>query len=323
MKTALAVVAAVALVAGALFVRSDLLDGRSLLDGGDVAGGSEAPAEGGDEGDVRVACDAALGDGCPEGADRVALDDLLAAFQGQEAAYEVVVAPSVVIEYIEQSQTSRVRFGEDREVIARTPVLIASLGDGAAGLDACGTQLTWTCVTDLLATGDLRPGFADPDQDSEGLVALAALTGGTLNTTSFSLQTLSTESFLTLVDDLGAANPVGSDPPLLRLIGRGGAANNAAVALEAPTVQTLAGSQRTPPNLHWPTPLASVAVVAVGVEGVNDGDVAAVAEAATQSLQAAGWRGPDGAPVSEGPPLDDDDGLPSGGVLFALQQRWD
>lgn len=325
-KTVLAVLVAVALVVGAVVVRSDVLGGRSLLDGGGGGGdvvlpdGSE-PAEVA-EGEVRVACDAALGEGCPEGATRLDLAALLAAFQAPAVAYDVVVAPSVIIEYIEQSQTSRTRFVEEREVLARTPVVLAALGRAASGLDGCGPPVTWACAADLLAAGDMRPGFEDPDDSSEGLVALAALTGGALETTAYSLATLSGEGFLNLVDDLDAADPVGADPPLLRLIVRGGAVNDAALVLEADAQQTLAASQRTPPSLHWPTPLASLAVVAVAVEG-RDADVGPVAEAGAEALMAAGWRGPDGAPVEDGPPLDvEDDGLPSGGVLFALQQRW-
>lgn len=329
MKTVLAVIAAVALIAGALFVRSDVLDGRGLLEG-QVRGagtGSEGPDDD-DEADVAgapvaVACDASLGEGCPEGSQRLDLDDLLAAFAEDDEAHDVVIAPAVVIELIEQSQTSRVAFSAQRDPVARTALVVAALGTAAEGMAACGAEPTWGCAGDLLAAGELRPGFADPDSDSGGLVALAALTGGALGRTSYARQDLSGPVFLSLVDDLEAASPVGSDPPLLRLIGRNGAANNAALVFEAPTLATLAASQRTPPTLLWPTPLTAIDVVVVGTGDTDPAEVDAVRDAAAAALLDAGWRGPDGAPAGDGPPLPaDDDGLPGGGVLFALQELW-
>lgn len=323
-KSVLAVLVAVGLIAGALFVRNDVLDGRSLIGGGGggapVAGGGAAPEV--PEGEVRVACDAALGDGCPEGATRLDVTAMLAAFEDDAQAFEVVVAPSIVLELIEGSGTTQARFAAERDVLATSPLLLAVAGSRSAAVqEACGAAVTWTCAADLVQEGALTLGLTDPDARTDGLAALAALTGGFLDTATYSTNSLSGSDFFTWLDALGAGSQVSADP-VSTLIRFNGSRNDSAVVIEAPGLGTIGRSAQAVPDTHWPEPLASVAVVAVAVAG-TEADVRPVAHAAAESLLAVGWRGPDGTPVEDGPPLDpDDDGLPSGGVLFALQDRW-
>ena len=73
----------------------------------------------------------------------------------------------------------------------------------------------------------------------------------------------------------------------------------------------------------YPEPVASLAVVAVAVGDADPDDARDVGEQVGAQLRDAGWRGPDGASADGGPAVGEDDGLPSGGVLVALRQRWE
>ncbi|HUG85927.1 MAG TPA: hypothetical protein VMM13_15295 [Euzebya sp.] len=324
MKTILAVIAAAALIAGALFVRTEVLDGRSLVDGvtdgSQVAVGEEAPQP---EEDVRVACDAALGDGCPAGAGRLSLDALLTAFQQQEVAFEVLIAPSAVVELIESSQTSQARFGNDRTTIATTPLIAVVQASQAEAVEqACGTDVTWRCLGELIEDGGTRTAFPDPRSRTEGITVLAALAGGFFETTSYNANSFGDAAFLGWLDGVRAGSSTDPDP-VLTLIARSGAENNSAITIEATGLLTAQqGSDRLATEIYWPAPVASLSVVAVGIGGADPDAAADTVDAAGQALGEAGWRGPDGAPIDGGPAIGDDDGLPSGGVLFSLRGEW-
>lgn len=319
MRTALAVVVAVALVVGALYVRTTVIspdeEGPQP-----VADGTDRPLVPQD-GEVRVACDATLGAACPSGSDVMRLDELLGAFQTQPVVHDILVAPTRVVELIEQSRTSRVTFGDDRAVVATTPLVLAtaaSLDEVVA--DACPT-VTWSCVADLVDRGALTPAVTDPTRTASGLLAFAAMTGGFLDDPAFSTNVLGGSAFFGWLDAVAAQVPVVSDP-LNDLILFNGARNTGAVVIEAVAVDAVGRAATNAPDLSWPTPLAWVGATAVAVGGVDPAAVEEVGRAVGESLLAAGWRGPDGAAVVDGsPPLDPAaDALPNGGVLFSLRE---
>lgn len=315
-RSVLAAVVAVGLIVGAVYVR-----GAFLEDGGadPVADGSEAPDG---DGELAVACDAALGDGCPEGADRRSLAELLTAFQVQPVVYDVLVAPTRVIELIEESRLSRAVLGQDRRPLAITPLVLATATRVQAEIDATCPMMTWSCAAGLLQDEVLTPAITDPTRTSTGLLAVGALTGGFLDDPGYSTNQLSGAGFFGWLDAVDQQVAVAGDP-LNDLILFAGARNTAAVIVEAVAVDVAARTATNAPVLHWPTPVASLAVAAVSVDGTDGDRVAEVAEAASTALRAQGWRGPDGTPVPDGaPPLDPTaDALPGGGTLFSLREQ--
>jgi hypothetical protein len=319
-KTVLAVIAAVGLIAGALYVRT------ALIEGDDPAPTPAAGPSGGpvvDLEDLVVACDATLREACPAGSDRLDLAGLLAAFQAEPVAHDVLVAPTAVVDLIEQSRTSRAVLADDRVVVATTPLVLATavaLDEVVA--DACPT-VTWACAADLVVAGSLVPAVTDPTRTTVGLTAFAALTGGFLDTSTYSTNVLSGSGFFTWLDAVGEQVPTASDP-LSDLILFNGARNTAAVVTEAQAVDAVARAATNVPDLAWPSPLAVLQVAAVGVGGADPGAVAEVGRVVGDELVDAGWRAADGAVVSDGtPPLDPAaPGLPSGGVLFSLRELW-
>ncbi|MGI9017196.1 MAG: hypothetical protein ACR2HR_08860 [Euzebya sp.] len=316
-KTVLAVAVTIGLIVGALYVRSTFIEG----DGGGVITDGSTPASGGG-GDLRVACDAMVGTACPEGAAQLDLDGLLAAFGAATVEFDMIVAPSVVVEFIEQSQTSRARFDPTRDVVATTPLVLAvAVSRDEVMADTCADRVTWSCLAGLVQGGQLQPSFGAPQSSSEGLLAVAALTGGFFDDPRFSTNVLGGSGFLGWVDALNDQSQF-SPTPVQRLIQFNGAQNDSAVAIEAVGYRNVERAAQNRPELFWPTPLAYVQVVAVAVGGADVGDVQALGREVGEALAEAGWRGPDGGPVTDGPPLDlQDDGLPSGGTLFALRER--
>lgn len=322
MKQVLAAIVAVALVGGAWWVRTEVIapaeDSPVVVDGGQ---GGDSPAAQGP-----VLCDEVLGEACPAGAtvlDSVGIVDALAD-RASDAA--VVLAPSLVVEMVEQSGRSAVTLDSDRVVVATTPLVVA-VAAGRAD-DVCPT---WTCVQQRVATGGLRPGLADPSSDTVGVAALAALAGGWFSDTGgqFNLNGFSTGEFIAWLAAV-RGEAIVSSSPVQDIIRFTGSRNDSAVVTEADAIQVLQRAASAPPVLTHPEPLAVLTVVAVGIDGNSDlaGDVAV---AARQPLLDAGWRGPDGAtpdsehtPDAPALPADPvaDDGLPSGGVTIALQQRW-
>ncbi|CAN5507435.1 hypothetical protein BH23ACT9_BH23ACT9_14750 [soil metagenome] len=236
---------------------------------------------------MRVACDGALGQGCPEGSTRLDLTALLAAFEGQSADYDVLVAPAVVVAMIEESGTSQVSFGSDREPVAQSP-LVAVLSGPADGrlTPACSAEVTWACLSTVLRDGELSAGYPGPRRSSEGLAVLAALGGGFLGVPDYRANAFSEATFLDWLDAVGNNSDDISDP-VVALIARGGAGLDTAFAVEATGVRDAergSGPGRIPTQVHWPTPLATLTVVVVGVGPTSPDQVAEVARAASQSL---------------------------------------
>lgn len=324
-KSFLAAVVAVGLIVGAVYVRGAFL-GEG---GGDPAASDGQPAAPADAGEMAVVCDAALAEGCPEGAERLDAAGILAAYAGDPLAYDVVVAPTALVELIEGSQTTQARFAAEREVVATTPLVVAVAPIASGDIDAvCGSSVTWGCLAELVVSGELSPGLTDPAGRTDGLVALAALTGGFLDRPAFTTNDLGGAAFLTWLDAIQAQGQVVA-APLEALIQFNGARNDSAVVLEAPAVGVVGRAAQNVPDLHWPTPLAHLAVTAVGLQATDADDVAGVAEDAAEALATVGWRDAGGAlrgdpGVAGDPPgeLPDDDGLPGGGTLFALQDRF-
>ncbi len=319
MRSALAALVAVALVTGAVYLRTTVIAPEGP---GDATDDGSVVVVQPDE-DVTVLCDSLLGDACPAGSTMVDLAGLLSALQGEERP-DVLVAPSAVVDLVEQSRTSRAALGADRIAVATTALVatVAVSRDEVVG-QACPTAVTWSCLADLLREGSLAPGVTDPVGTTEGIAAFAALTGGFLGSDSYSSNALGGADFFGWLDAVQSGIRTASDP-LNDLILFGGARNDAAVLVEARALDVLGRAATNVPDLFWPTPLASLSVVAVGIDGTDQGVVDEVGQAVGRALQDAGWRGPDGAaPSPEAPVLDPAaDGLPNGGVLFALRDRW-
>ncbi len=324
MRSALAAVVAIALIAGALYLRTTFIDG----DGDPVVDGTTVP-DAGDEGQaLSVACDRALEAVCPPGGQVLDIGALLDAFRSTPAEYDVLLAPSATLELIQQSQTSRVTFDDAPFLLATTPLVVAiATSRDELVADACGAAVTWPCVADLITARQLAPAVMDPQNSTVGLTALAALTGGFFGTASYTTNALGGTDFLGWLDAVGDEVAVSFDP-LNDLYAFRGARNDAAVSAEASALAVMGSAAASIAELYWPTPTAYLTAVAAPVQGVERDAVEGIAQAAAQSLLERGWRGPDGTPVPTStaavgaPALDpQQDGLPSGGVLFTLRDR--
>lgn len=313
-KSVLAAVVAIALVVGAVYVRSTFIEGSGP--GGEPPGEPDVPVDT----DLVVACDEILGPSCPTGSSRMDLDELLVAFESASPDFDVLVAPSVVVEFIEQSQRSDTTFVGARTVVAVTPLVMAvATARDEVVAEGCSEQVSWDCAADLITGRLVEPALADPQRDSAALLGYAALTGGFVDSTQYSRNDLGGSTFIGWLDAVESQVGLAS-APVQQLIQFGGARNDAAVTTEAVGLETVRRAAQNVPDLFWPTPLASLQVVAVGVGDTDEAAVQDLGNAVGQALQGEGWRGPDGQPVSEGPAADlADDGLPSGGTLFALR----
>ena len=173
MKQVLAVLAAVALIGGAWFVRTEFIaptddtGGTTQVD--DVA---EEPATG-----LDVVCDELLGDACPAGSTRRDSADLVEAFSIPEVPHDVLVAPAIVVQMIEESGRSSATLSEERPTVATTPIVLVVAAGRDAEVTACGT--TWTCASTLVTAGDLRPAFADPADETAASPAWPRSPGAT------------------------------------------------------------------------------------------------------------------------------------------------
>lgn len=327
MKSALALIVAMVLIGGAVYVRTNFL-GSAPAEGTPTEGASTPTTGGQDDGQLRVVCDDLLGDACPDGSDRLDLSQMLDAF-AQPVEYDALVAPSSVVELIEQSQQSRARFGETREVLAITPLVaavITALDERIA--DACEPEVTWMCLSGLIQEEELTPVTVDSRQTTQGLMAIGALTGGFFQNPSYSSNSFLATGFLDWLDSVERQFSTNTDPAAQII--RVAAANNTAVGTEQAVLATVGRSNQGRPDVYWPTPLASLQVVAVAVNGGDQGQVDEVGADVAEALVANGWRGPDGQAV-QGTPLPGDiqpppvapgeDGLPSGGTLFSLRDR--
>lgn len=317
-RSVLAAVMAIALIVGALVIRTRFIEADAPTPVAIEGTEAERPPDA----ELRVACDALLGKACPEGSSRLDLTELLSAFEEQPAGYDALIAPSVVVDLIEQSRTSRARFDPQRAVLATTPLVVAvSVSRDELVASACGQAVTWSCAADLVQEASLTPATADPQDDTEGLAAMAAMTGGFLKTPAYNTNALGGGGFLDWVDVLTDQTEI-SSTPVQQLIQFGGARNDSAVTTEATGLTQVRRAAQNVPDLFWPTPLASLQIVAVAVDGADQSAVDEIGQRAAELLSEQGWRGPDGQPTTEGPPLDlDDDGLPSGGTLFTLRDR--
>lgn len=317
-KSVLAAVVAIALIVGAFMVRTRFIEGDDTTP---VPTGSAEPVRPPDA-ELRVACDALLAQSCPPGSSRLDLTELLAAFEAQPIAYDALIAPTVVVDVIEQSRTSRARFDANRAILATTPLVLAvSVSRDELVASACGQAVTWLCAADLVQETSLTLATADPQDDTEGIAAVAAMTGGFLDTSAYNTNSLGGGGFLDWVDVLSDQTQI-SSTPVQQLIQFGGARNDSAVTTEATGLTQVRRAAQNVPDLFWPTPLASLQIVAVAVDGADQAAVDTIGQQTAALLSEQGWRGPDGQPATEGPPLDlDDDGLPSGGTLFTLRDR--
>ena len=317
MKQVLAVLAAVALIGGAWFVRTEFIaptddaGGSTQVD--DVA---EQPVTG-----LDVVCDELLGNACPSGSVRRDSADLVEAFSIPEVPHDVLVAPAIVVQMIEESGRSSATLSEERPTVATTPIVLVVAAGRDAEVTACGT--TWTCASTLVTAGDLRPAFADPADETAGITGLAALAGGYFSEAgdSFSRGGFDTGGFVGWLDAVQRESTQTSSA-VGNLVLFGGAQNDSAIVTEAEALDATARAAQNVPVILYPEPIASLSVVAVAVGDTDPGDAADVGEQVGAQLRDAGWRGPDGASSEGGPALGDDDGLPSGGVLIALRQRW-
>lgn len=318
MKQALAFVVAVALVGGAWFVRTEFIAPTDDPGGTDPAEDvAEQPVTG-----LAVACDAVLGTACPAGSARLGSQALVDAFSTPDVAHDVLVAPTVVVEMIEESGRSTATLADDRRVVATSPIVLVVASGRETDVMDCGP--TWTCASSLVTTGDLRPAFADPSTDTEGIAGVAALAGGYFAEAGapFNLTGFSTGGFIGWLDAVQRESTV-SPSGVENIIRFAGSQNDSAVVTEAEALDVTGRAAQNVPVILYPEPVASLAVVAVAVGDADPDDARDVGEQVGAQLRDAGWRGPDGASADGGPAVGEDDGLPSGGVLVALRQRWE
>jgi hypothetical protein len=321
-RTALAVVVAVGLVAGALYLRTTVI-APDAGGAADVATDADGPPAADVPEDLVVACDADLGDACPAGAQVLDGSALAAAFVDRADPPDVLVAPTAAVEQLEQVGPGAPTFSAERPVVATSPfVLVTATSAGEQVADAC-PEVTWACAADLVSSGSFDLGTPSPGTTA-GVAALAPLTGGFLGEADFAANAFQSPEFLDWVGVVGDRVRRGGDP-LRELLQFGGAQTRGAVVLEAQAQRVLATAARGA-DVAWPSPLATLDVTAVALDGVDPGVAEEVGAAVGRALRAAGWRGPDGAPpagaLDGAPALDPaDDGLPSGGVLLSLARQ--
>lgn len=335
MKRVLALVAAVAMVAGAYVVRSGGTDDEGGRDDGEVAVDGD-PAE-----TLRLACATELAEACAvmaEADDRLVIveeapgevaDDLV---EGTGIEADVWLAPLPWVELVRQLAEGSV-LGEPSDVIARSPLVLAAFPQSLP--DCGGEPVGWRCIGD--AAPGLRRGFQDLD-DTEGLFTIAQAGSGYFGGADYI-----TNDFEVPPDDGGPPlidwlstllrDVPGSTfgTPLATMLRTGAATYDFAATIEAVATSAIRGTrQEDTLAVIYPSPMATVHMVAVPVPGGDDGAAAELLELVTgpsgrTALAEAGWR-VEGEPLADG--LDEsvaldpeDDGLPDAGVLAALRER--
>lgn len=232
------------------------------------------------------------------------------------------------------------------EVLARSPLVLAAWEDRAVALDAaCGRPLDWPCLGEQAgrswaddlgqdgASGTVRPAHQAPGVGATGLLVLGQAVAGYSGTADLGAQALDQPAFAGWFADLQDAVPSGvpgTGSLTTAMLTRGRAAFDVAGVTEAEAVGLLgrAGGGRELPVLRYPEPLATADTLLVAYAGSGGADrlEQELGGPLRERLAAAGWRvdggAPDGAPGDAPTTLPEDDGLPGGGFLVALRNRY-
>lgn len=336
MRRLLAVVAAAAMVAGSVYLRWRLDREK------------EAAA-----GPVRIVCAMEFEQACRqlEGdgfeitvEPTVTTADRLAATTGDAAidAWFVTGPWPVIVDGRRRTRTLPPVFGNDREPIARTPIVLVVWKERAAALvGRCGGQVTWKCLGDAAAAGPwtasggrpewgaIKPGYASPATDDLGLLVLGSAVSNWFGHEDLSTTDLDTDEFARWFTALNRAVPPAATSPLQLMLTAGPAVYDAVGTVEAEAGPLLAASaRRNDLQLLYPSPVATadaVLAIAKGSPAIGSLRRAAQDDGMKRALATDGWRVADvgtAQGVSNDPPLPRGNGLPSPGLLDALLARW-
>lgn len=334
-KRVLALVAAVAMVAGAYVVR-----GGGADDDGGRGDGGEVAVDGDPAASLRLVCATELADACALLAgtdDRLVVADEApgvladALLGGTASGADVWLAPRLWVELVRQLDEGSV-LGEPSPVIARSPLVLAAF---ERTLPDCGGEpVGWRCIGDAAAA--VRPGIQDLD-DTEGLFTLAQAGSAYFGTAAYATNDFEVQPddggppFIDWSSALLQAVPRSTfGTPLATMLRTDAATYDFAATIEAVATSAIRGTRREDTlAVIYPSPMATVDVVAVPVTGGDEGAAAELLGLLTGSsghtaLAEAGWR-VEGEPLADGLDasleLDADDGLPEPGVLAALRER--
>ena len=326
MKRLAAVVLAVAMIVGAVLL-------RDRIDGDDEAG----PQGPGDR--FRLVCDTTLGDVCTSlartdddfevvvrnsGATADELDDEGAALDA-DAWLTTAAWPAIVADNRRFAELDGEVLAPSSEVLARSPVMIATRDDGRAELEAaCGGTITWRCVGEQVPAGQ-RVGLAAPET-AAGLTVLASTTDSWFGSDDYSTVDFEDTTFGVWFDDLtgaGSTTELGRQTPLERALTRTGEFTTVG-ALESETSRLL-----TPGKAYVPLyaePMVTADVVLAPRRGLDADRLLDELDrdALRDALASRGWRIDGRAPsgAQDPPGLPDGSNLPTPGVLQSLRDRW-
>lgn len=325
MSRVLAAVAAIAMVAAAFTIRSQ------LDDGGQQASSARAATVCVTE--LAEVCRAVLGDD----ADLTiapgweTFDELLAAPDAEAAGVDAWLAPEPMLTGLAEARATAglsPMFTDTTSPLARSPLVLVVWSERAPALaEACGGEISWTCLGDeadapwadlggQASWGRLKPGHDDPTTSAVGLLVAAQATGDRLDRSDWATNDFEVpgfrswfESLESTVDDL--APPTGT--PLDRLLAVGPAAYDVVGTTEADAARVERSRDRDRLDTLYPSPMATVDVALASTDAGGAVADRFVADSGS-AFEAADWRvGP-----SE-PPLPDTSGTAAPGALVALR----
>jgi Bacterial extracellular solute-binding protein len=343
MRRLLAVAAAVAMVVISLVVRDRIDDG-----GGD--GGDGEPAH--------LLCASELEPVCRTLADEVG--DLEVTFEPAaltaaaltalpdvrraDLDFDGWLAPEPLVALVREDRARRgfaAVLEEPTDRLARSPLVLAVDEEREAVLeDACGGTIGWRCLGDVAGTswrslggdpawGAVRAGHADPTVSATGLLVLGQATTAYFDRADLATIDLDTDDGF--AGWLARLEQFGSAPPFEELLAAGFVGFDAVGTTEAaagPVLAEASPDRRAGVDLLYLDPVVTADLVLAPVTSAHAGDrvvdIVTGGDAAA-ALAAAGWRvdGEASAPgVRSRVALRRTSGLPSAGLLQALQQRW-
>lgn len=234
-------------------------------------------------------------------------------------------------------------FAGAREPIARSPLVLVVWKERAAALAArCGGTVGWKCLGEAAAAGpwtasggrpewgNLKPGYASPSTDSQGLLVLGQAVASWFGRTDLATFDLDTDEFARWFSALARAAPASAASPLELMLTAGPAVYDAVGTVEAEGGPLLARSaRRGAVDLLYPSPMATADVVLATSATQSAGGASlrrlVVSDDTRKVLAARGWRVPgvgSAQGVSDTPPLAATTGMPPAGLLDALHSRW-
>jgi hypothetical protein len=338
----LAVVIAVAMIIGAFAIRDLVLD-----DDDDGRAGN-----GGGSNGLRVACIDELADVCADldadvtvEAAGVTAADLIDPAEPAEVDAWITVAPWAQIVRDRRTEAGdEPLLDPDVGPLARTPIVFVARRERADVLArACGGQVSWTCLGERAGTpwadfggdetwGGVRPAHAEAENSAVGLLAVGQAVGHFVATDQIPPDRVTpadweaNDAFPGWFQRLERAIPdaafaPGRDPFDQWLQTRGTAYDVVATteANARPALAEAAPEVRDAAAVLYPAPVASADIVLAPVAGGRN--ASGLEDPLRDALAEHGYR-VDGDPPAGAPALEDTDGLPSPGALYALRDVW-